>query len=347
MGPSFRWRSVSVPWRLPKESSCRQPFETSPSGSKSARSARSCGRTESAALRRAQAEHERLETELHQSQRLESLGQLAGGIAHDFNNLIAVIVNYAAFVHDEATRHLGHADGDSGSWQMVRSDVEQIELAGERASQLTHRLLAFARREVVRPEVLDLNRVVQEVEQLLRHTIGEHVELGVDVRHHVRAVLADRGQIEQVMLNLAVNARNAMPTGGTLTLDTGDIEVDDQYIELHPHLTAGPYVRLRVSDTGCGMTSEVIEHAFEPFFTTKPQGEGSGLGLATVHGIISQANGYVHIYSEPDLGTTVTVLLPATEEVEPVVVTKALTPDRVARWRPSSWSKTRTLCTRK
>jgi PAS domain S-box-containing protein len=265
------------------------------------------------------AEGERLQREFHQSQRLEKLGQLAGGIAHDFNNLIAVIVNYAAFVHDEATRHLGCTDADSGSWQMVRSDVEQIELAGERASQLTHRLLAFARREVVRPEVMDVNRVVREVEKLLRNTIGEHVELGVDLPDQVHAVLADRGQIEQVLLNLAINARNAMPTGGTLTLDTEDLVVDDDYVELHPSLTAGLYVRLRVSDTGSGMTPEVIERAFEPFFTTKPQGEGTGLGLASVHGIISQANGHVYISSEPGLGTTVTVLLPAIDEVGPVV----------------------------
>jgi PAS domain S-box-containing protein len=266
---------------------------------------------------RAEAERERLESQLHQSQRLESLGQLAGGIAHDFNNLIAVIVNYAAFVREEAT-----ARADSGvdveSWQMVRSDVEQIERAGERASQLTHQLLAFARREVVRPEVIDLNRVVGEVEQLLRRTIGEHVELTVELGSRVHAVVADPGQLEQVLLNLAVNARSSMPLGGRLTIDTANQVADDTYASGHPDLAVGEYVRLRVSDTGSGMSKDVIARAFEPFFTTKPRGEGSGLGLATVYGIISQAGGHVHIYSEPGVGTTVTALLPATKEAGPV-----------------------------
>jgi PAS domain S-box-containing protein len=262
----------------------------------------------------AHAERERIESQLHQSQRLESLGQLAGGIAHDFNNLIGVIVNYAAFVREEATKRV-ELSVDVESWRLVKSDVQQIERAGERASELTHQLLAFARREVVRPEVIDLNQVVEEVEQLLRRTIGEHVELEVSLHRQVHQVVADPGQIVQVLLNLAVNGRNAMPSGGKLTIDTDNLVVDGAYFEPHPSLSPGVYVRLRVSDSGTGMTPDVLERAFEPFFSTKPQGEGSGLGLATVYGIISQAGGYVHIYSEPGTGTTVTVLLPATAEV--------------------------------
>jgi two-component system cell cycle sensor histidine kinase/response regulator CckA len=267
---------------------------------------------------RAEAERERLESQLHRSQRLESLGQLAGGIAHDFNNLIAVIVNYAAFVREEAApRAVSGVDAER--WQIVQSDVEQIERAGERASELTHQLLAFARREVVRPEVIDLNQVVGEVEQLLRRTIGEHVELAVELDPHVYAVLVDPGQLEQVLLNLAVNARNAMPMGGKLTIDTGNVGAVEKYADDQLGIGVGEYARLRVSDTGCGMSREVIERAFEPFFTTKAHGEGSGLGLATVYGIISQAGGYVHIYSAPGTGTTVTVLLPATTDVHPLV----------------------------
>jgi PAS domain S-box-containing protein len=262
---------------------------------------------------KSQAERERIESELHQSQRLESLGQLAGGVAHDFNNLIAVIVNYAAFIRDEATANIA-IGVDMERWEVVRQDVAQIERAGERATRLTHQLLSFARRKVVRPEVIDLNRVVGEVEELLRRTIGEHVELVVSLAPQLSPVLADPGQIEQVLLNLALNARDAMQTGGVLTIDTQNVVVDALYAQRHPGLATGTCVRTRVSDTGEGMTQEVIDRAFEPFFTSKPRGEGSGLGLATVHGIINQAGGHVHIYSEPGIGTTVTALLPAIDD---------------------------------
>jgi signal transduction histidine kinase/CheY-like chemotaxis protein len=247
-------------------------------------------------------EKERLRHQLQQSQRLESLGQLAGGVAHDFNNLLAVILGYAGFIEKRAAG--GSADA---------RDVKQIIGAGERATRLTRQLLAFARREVVRPTVLDLTGVVLEMEQMLRRTIGEHVRLETSLAPDLWPVMADYGQLEQVLVNLAINARDAMPEGGSLTLDTENVAVDGAYAATRPGLPAGRYARLRVSDTGIGMAPEVVARAFEPFFTTKPKGQGTGLGLATIHGIVTGAGGHVQIYSEPDLGTTITVLLPATD----------------------------------
>jgi signal transduction histidine kinase len=260
---------------------------------------------------RAEAEQERLQNRLQQAQRLESLGQLAGGIAHDFNNLLAVIINYAGFVAAELEAAAG-IDGDE-RWQRTREDVKQIRIASERAAQLTHQLLAFARREVVQPEVVDVNRVVQDVEQLLRRTLGEHIELRSALAAELPPVLIDPGQLEQILVNVALNARDAMPDGGVLSIDTATVEVDEQYASARPGLTAGVYVRVRVSDTGHGMAADVLERAFDPFFTTKPLGEGTGLGLATVYGIVKQAGGHAQIYSEQGVGTTFTALLAASE----------------------------------
>jgi PAS domain S-box-containing protein len=256
-----------------------------------------------------QAERDRLERQLQQSQRLESLGQLAGGVAHDFNNLLAVISNYAAFVRDEIARKAPHDE-----WQSVRADIKQIELAAERAAGLTHQLLAFARRDVVQPRALNLNQVIERVEQLLVRTLGEHVELSTDLAAGLSPVLADPGQVEQVLVNLAVNARDAMPAGGKLIIATAGTNVDADYAASRVGLTPGRYISLKVSDTGTGMPQDVIDRAFEPFFTTKAKGDGTGLGLATVYGIITQAGGYVQIYSEPGLGTTFTILLPETSQ---------------------------------
>jgi PAS domain S-box-containing protein len=251
------------------------------------------------------AERERLKSKAERD-KLESLGQLAGGVAHDFNNLLAVISNYAAFVSDEAAK-----DGLQVDWQSVREDARQIQLAADRAAELTHQLLAFARRDVVQPRPLDLNHVITRVEQLLIRSLGEHVVLKTDLAPQLRAVLADPGQIEQVLVNLAVNARDAMPSGGTLVVQTFVTDVDESHAAGRIGLPPGPYACMKVSDTGVGMSREVIDHAFEPFFTTKPKGEGTGLGLATVYGIVTQAGGYVQIYSELDIGTTITILLPA------------------------------------
>ncbi len=261
-----------------------------------------------------QAERDRLERQLQQSQRLESLGQLAGGVAHDFNNLLGVISNYASFVAEEMKNPSG--DGLSES---ALSDVEQIQQAAERASRLTHQLLAFARREVVQPRVLNLNVVVAGVLQLLQRTLGEHIELITNLDPGLDYVLADPGHIEQILVNLAVNARDAMTGGGRLTIETSNVEVDEVYAGSHANLPLGRYTALKVSDNGPGMPPDIIDRAFEPFFSTKPKGEGSGLGLATIYGIVTQAGGNVRIYSEPRLGTTVTVLLPVTDQRPPAV----------------------------
>jgi two-component system cell cycle sensor histidine kinase/response regulator CckA len=248
---------------------------------------------------RQEAERQKDEVRQQRTRRLESLGQLAGGVAHDFNNLLAVILNYAEFIVED------------GADTPFALDAEQILRAGRRGSELTHQLLAFARREVVRPKPLDVNRAIAEVQQLLTRSLGEHISLGTDLVEPLPLVIADPGQLEQVLVNLAVNARDAMPAGGHLGIDTGLMNVADEHPATRDGLRPGAYVRIRVSDTGAGMPREVVEQAFEPFFTTKPSGEGTGLGLATVYGIVAQAGGTVQIFSEPGLGTTVTILLPA------------------------------------
>ena len=258
-----------------------------------------------------QAEQDRLERQYQQLQGLESLGQLAGGVAHDFNNLLAVILNYAAFVSEDAAREASRVD-----LQAIRDDIQQIQLAAERAAGLTRQLLAFARREVVQPRALNLNDVIGGLEQLLAGTLGEHVELSTDLAAELCPVLADPGQIEQVLINLAVNARDAMPAGGRLTIHTANAEIDGSYAGSRVGLPFGRYATLKVSDSGTGMPREVIDRAFEPFFSTKAKGQGSGLGLglATVYGIITQAHGHVQIHSEPGIGTAFTILLPATSQ---------------------------------
>jgi two-component system, cell cycle sensor histidine kinase and response regulator CckA len=261
----------------------------------------------------AQRDKAHLEAQLQQAQRLESLGQLAGGVAHDFNNLLAVILNYASFVAEELS------DATDSDWsqrcETARSDVGQIQLAAERAATLTHQLLAFARQEVIRPQVLNLNDVVAGVEDMLRRTIGENVQLVTSLADGLWPVLADPGRLEQVLVNLAVNARDAMPGGGTVTIDTGNVTVDANSIAGGSPARQGRNVRLRVSDTGTGMPPEIAERAFEPFFSTKAKGAGTGLGLATVFGILSQADGHIQIYSEQDKGTTISITLPVTDEV--------------------------------
>jgi PAS domain S-box-containing protein len=256
----------------------------------------------------AAADHERLEAQLHQSQRMESLGQLAGGVAHDFNNLLAVILNYAAFVAEELTSAAATPTG--AQWEEPLKDVKQIQLAAERGALLTHQLLSFARREVVQARALSLNNAITRMEQILRRTIGEQVELIINLAASLPMILADPGQIEQIVLNLAINARDAMPTGGRLSIDTAvrEITENEGFVAGIP---TGSYVCFSVGDTGVGMSAEVRDRAFEPFFTTKSRGEGSGLGLATVYGIVSQSGGHTRIYSGEGVGTSITILLPA------------------------------------
>jgi PAS domain S-box-containing protein len=252
---------------------------------------------------RAESDRRSLENRLHQAERLESLGQLAGGIAHDFNNLLTVIMNYAAFVADE-TEDLPE----------VRADVEHIVVSAERAARLTKQLLTFSRRETVQLETLDLNSIVEEINNLLSRTIGAHIELDCQLAEDLPAIRADRGQVDQVLLNLAVNARDAMTEGGVLTIETSLTELDDGYAAAHPGVSSGHYVELTVSDTGTGMTGEVTSHIFEPFFTTKPLGQGTGLGLSTVYGILTETGGAVRVYSEVGIGTTFRLYFPISDK---------------------------------
>ena len=258
---------------------------------------------------------ERKERSQAQAQRLESLGQLAGGVAHDFNNLLAVILNYVSFVSEEVAAATAAAGPDSARrLEAASADLAQIKQAAQRAAGLTHQLLVFAGRDVIRPQVLDLDGAITAVEDMLRRTIGEHVELVTSLAGDLWPILADPGQLDQVLVNLAVNARDAMPAGGTLTIDTSNITVDADTIAGGSRARKGRNVRLRVSDTGTGMPAEVAQHVFEPFFTTKQDGGGTGLGLAIVYGILTQAGGDIRIYSEPGHGTTFTITLPVTAE---------------------------------
>ncbi|GAA1800844.1 hypothetical protein GCM10009682_23100 [Luedemannella flava] len=240
--------------------------------------------------------------------RLESLGQLAGGVAHDFNNLLAIISNYTAFIAEELDAAI--AAGDR-RWEPVRQDLAQVEKAAQRAIELTHQLLTFGRDEPLAPRSVDVNEVVREVAALVRRSLGARVRLRVRLRPDLGPAHADAGECAQVLLNLAVNARDAMPTGGTIAIETDRIMVDTSTIAPSSP-PPGRYVRLRVSDTGDGMTPEVLEHIFEPYFTTRP--EGTGLGLSVVHEIVEHSGGALSVESTPGLGTAVTVLLPATDE---------------------------------
>jgi PAS domain S-box-containing protein len=251
------------------------------------------------------------QAELDRSQRLASIGRLAGGIAHEFNNQIGAMVHYATFIREEAGRR--EASGaDPETWEGIRRDAEQIGQAGERVTRLVQQLLAAGAQQLVNSQSIDLNKVVQDSEQALRSTLGSRVELRLETVPGLWPVTADPDQIGQVLLTLAANAGEAMPDGGVFSVAVSNVMVSDTDAgEVHG-LRPGDYVCLRGSDTGTGMGAEAVEHAFEPYFTTKPFVQGSGLGLATVYGIISRAGGIVGISSVPDVGTTVTAWLPRT-----------------------------------
>jgi two-component system cell cycle sensor histidine kinase/response regulator CckA len=250
--------------------------------------------------KRAEAERLALQRQLHEAERLETLGRLAGGIAHDFNNVLAAITNYAGFIADESHDRPG-----------VRADAEQIQAATLRAAALTRQLLIFTERDVTQPEPLDLNSIIVEIRELLSTSVGTHVDLRIDPAVHLPAIRADRGQVGQILLNLAVNARDAMPKSGTMTIGTSLAELGADDARLPPGVSPGRYVELTVSDSGTGMSAEVADRIFEPFFTTKPAGKGTGLGLSTVQAIVTQAGGMVTVESEEGAGTTFRLYFPA------------------------------------
>ncbi|MGH9861890.1 MAG: response regulator, partial [Candidatus Acidiferrales bacterium] len=261
------------------------------------------------AVKRALAEHhahserKRLEQQLLQTQKMETVGRLAGGIAHDFNNLLNVIGGYAELLRTSL-------DPDSPA----QAQVAEIQKASERASGLTRQLLAFSRQQVLAPVALSLNAVVEGMQEMVRRLIGEDIELLINLAPELGSVKTDPGQMEQVIMNLVVNARDAMPEGGRLVLQTANIELDDSYCRQHVGVQPGPHALLSVNDTGVGMEQETLSHIFEPFFTTKDKSKGTGLGLATVYGIIKQSGGSVWAYSEPGKGSMFNIYLPRVDE---------------------------------
>jgi nitrogen-specific signal transduction histidine kinase len=249
-------------------------------------------------------EQKELEAQFVQAQKLESIGRLAGGIAHDFNNLLSIINGYSELALERLPAdHAG------------RKEIREVRNAGERAAALTRQLLAFSRKQVLQPQVLQLDAVLRSLEPMLRRLVGEGVELALVTHRRSGRVHADPGQLEQVVMNLAVNARDAMPEGGRMTIETIDVELDAEYAARHSDVLPGHFVMLAVTDTGIGMTKETAAHIFEPFFTTKERGKGTGLGLATVFGIVRQSGGHIWVYSEPGCGTTFKVYFPRTELV--------------------------------
>jgi PAS domain S-box-containing protein len=248
-----------------------------------------------------------LEEQYRQAQKMEAVGQLTAGIAHDFNNLLTAINGFAELMQYQSGR--GSADEEMAG---------KILDAGQRAADLVRQLLAFSRKQVIKPQVMDLNRIVAELDKLLRRIIGEHIELTASLAPDLWLVKVDPAQIEQVIVNLAVNARDAMPGGGKLTIETANVLLDDAYAGDHFEVQPGEYTLLAVSDTGVGMSQEVKAHLFEPFFTTKERDKGTGLGLSTVYGIVKQSQGHIWAYSEEGAGTTFKIYLPRTEEVEQV-----------------------------
>jgi two-component system, cell cycle sensor histidine kinase and response regulator CckA len=263
------------------------------------------GREAALVVSRDVTERRQMQERLSEAEKMEAIGRLAGGVAHDFNNLLTVISGYAAILRENPT---------------ATQPLDEIEHAAEQAAALTGQLLAFSRRQVLHPQPVDINEIVGGMGPMLERIIGDDVQVAVQLGEGVQPVEADRAQIERVVLNLAANARDAMPRGGRLTIETADVELDASYVATHGEVTPGRHVLLAISDTGVGMTDEVRKRLFEPFFTTKDGGGGTGLGLATVFGVVKQSGGSIFVYSEEGRGTTFKIYLPATSRpVEPAV----------------------------
>jgi two-component system, cell cycle sensor histidine kinase and response regulator CckA len=246
-----------------------------------------------------------LELQFHQAQKMEAVGRLSGGVAHDFNNLLGVIIGYSEFLQETVKEP-----------EQVRVSIDEILKSGKRAASLTRQLLAFSRQQVLDLRVLDLNAVVADMEKMLRRLIGEDIELSTKLEPSLGRVKADQGQIEQVIMNLAVNSRDAMPSGGKLTIEARNFEMDEAFVRKYPYpVQTGSYILLSVSDTGCGMDAATQAHIFEPFFTTKEKGKGTGLGLSMVYGVVKQSGGYIDVASETGVGTTFLIYLPRVQDV--------------------------------
>ncbi|MFO0665396.1 MAG: ATP-binding protein [Polyangiaceae bacterium] len=253
-------------------------------------------------LRRANDALRKSEEQLRQAQKLEAVGRLAGGIAHDFNNLLSVILSYSEILSSDLQPN-----------DAARADLDEIKKAGQRAAELTRQMLAFSRQQILDLRILDLNDIIGNVNKMLARVIGEDIEFKLPMAPKLAKVKADPGQIEQVLMNLVVNARDAMPTGGKLTIETSNVELDASYAQEQEGVTPGPYVMMAVSDTGTGIDKATQAHVFEPFFTTKEVGKGTGLGLSTVFGIVKQSGGNIRLYSEPGVGTSFKIYLPRAE----------------------------------
>jgi two-component system cell cycle sensor histidine kinase/response regulator CckA len=266
-------------------------------------------------------EREKAEERLRQAHKMEAIGRLAGGIAHDFNNMLSVILGYSEMAIE--TLEEGTA---------LRSDLEEVRRAAARARDLTRQLLAFSRKQILEPKVLDLNQTLLGMEKMLRRLLGEGIELTFLAHGRIGRIKADPSQLEQVVMNLAVNARDAMPKGGKLTVETSDVELDEGYTAEHPEVIAGPYVLMAVTDDGVGIPAQDWSRIFDPFFTTKPKGVGTGLGLSTVLGIVRQSGGHIWVYSEPERGTAFKLYFPRHDLLEEVPVTQSTPPTPARGW---------------
>jgi signal transduction histidine kinase/CheY-like chemotaxis protein len=269
-------------------------------------------------------ERKQLEQQFQHSQKMEAVGQLAGGVAHDFNNLLTVITGYAVLL----TQELPEDDPR-------RADLNEIVLAVDTAAGLTRQLLAFSRKQVVKPVVLNINSAVTELERMLRRLIGENIDYSTLLDPTLGRVRADSNQIQQILMNLVVNARDAMPNGGKLKVETANAYLDSSYASSHPGVTAGRYIMLSVSDNGMGMDAPTQERIFEPFFTTKAAGKGTGLGLSTVYGVVRQSGGHIWVFSEPGFGTTFKIYMPRVDEQ---ALSKYVEPEAKPEIRPPSES---------